>query len=449
MAQIFISAGHGGIENGVKDTGARVAGTTEAQEMIALRDLVVPELRSRGYNVLSVPDDLSLARSIDWINARNKAGAIAIEIHAESFANQATRGATVYHIAGNRDRRDQAELILLSLLKEVPELPSRGVLSDASAPTGRLAFCRQTLPPALVAEIAYLTNPQDFALLTQRRRNFAIGLANGLAAWSRAVTGRTPTPTTPEFPPINIEINGGEYDEKGIIVSGNAYIPIDLAELLSVDLSTDEIRRVRYRGVVYIKAVDLKPFSVGIGWDANTRTLQLKPASALKICPGTIDLIMSHGSTTEVTLSNFLRTENKSALETFPDIAELYRQEATTEGVDYDIAFCQMCVETDFLRFPGLVRSVQNNFAGLADGSGNFATFPSARIGVRAHIQHLKAYASTEPLARPQVDPRFDFVKRGSAPLVGQLSNLWEADPLYGDRIIARLNELYQLAGLL
>ncbi len=452
MAQIFISAGHGGIENGVRDTGARAAGTTEAQEMIALRDLVVPELRSRGYDVLSVPDDLSLVQSIDWINARTKTGAIAIEIHAESFSNKATRGAKVYHIAGNRDRRDQAELILLSLLKEVPELPSRGVLADTSAPTGRLAFCRQTIPPAIVAEIAYLTNAQDFALLTQRRRNFAVGLANGLAAWSRAITGSSPTPTpptVPEFPPINIEINGGEYAEKGIIVSGNAYIPIDLAELLSVDLSTDQIRRVRYRGVVYIKAVDLKPFSVGVGWDANTRTLKLKPGSVLNICPGTIDLIMSHGSTTELTLSTFLRNENKSALDTFPDLAKLYREEATIEGVDYDIAFCQMCVETDFLRFPGLVRSAQNNFAGLADGSGNFASFPSARIGVRAHIQHLKAYASTEPLARPQVDPRFDFVKRGSAPLVGQLSNLWEADPLYGDKIIARLNELYKLAGLL
>ena len=48
MAQIFISAGHGGIENGVRDTGATIGGTTEAQEMIALRDLIVPELRSRG-----------------------------------------------------------------------------------------------------------------------------------------------------------------------------------------------------------------------------------------------------------------------------------------------------------------------------------------------------------------------------------------------------------------
>ena len=403
--------------------------------------------------MLSVPDDLSLRQSIDWINARTRAGAVAIEIHAEEFANQAARGATVYHIANNRDRRDQAELILLSLLKEIPELPSRGVRADTSAGTGRLAFCRQTVPPAIVAEIAYLTNAQDFALLTQRRRSFAIGLANGLAAWSRAVTGTNPTPppsNAPEYPLINIEINGGAYAEKGIIISGNAYIPIDLADQLGVDLTQDDnVRRVRYRGVVYVKAVDLKPFSIGVGWNAATRTLQLTPASALKICPGSIDLIMSHGSTTELNLKIFLRTENEQALERFPDLAQIYREEATIEGVDYDIAFCQMCVETDFLRFPGLIRPSQNNFAGLADGAGNWASFSSASIGVRAHIQHLKAYASTEPLARPQVDPRFDFVKRGVAPLVGQLSNLWAADPQYGQKILARLNELYIAAGLL
>ncbi len=54
MTRIFLSAGHGGFENGVRDPGTVAGGTTEAQEMIRIRDLVVGELRSRGLQVISV-----------------------------------------------------------------------------------------------------------------------------------------------------------------------------------------------------------------------------------------------------------------------------------------------------------------------------------------------------------------------------------------------------------
>ncbi len=72
MGRIFISAGHGGIEKGGRDPGSVVGNTSEAQEMILLRDQVVPELRSRGFEVLSVPDDLSSSQSIQWINSRSR-----------------------------------------------------------------------------------------------------------------------------------------------------------------------------------------------------------------------------------------------------------------------------------------------------------------------------------------------------------------------------------------
>jgi hypothetical protein len=135
----------------------------------------------------------------------------------------------------------------------------------------------------------------------------------------------------------------------------------------------------------------------------------------------------------------------------FSDIAKLYREEAAIEGVNYDIAFCQMCVETGFLRFGDDIKPEQNNFAGLGTigGGSQAATFESARIGVRAHVQHLKAYASLEPLVQDVVDPRFRFVTRGIAPLVGQLSGRWSADLNYGDKIMAMLKRLYESAGLM
>ncbi|MBT9312093.1 hormogonium tapered terminus morphoprotein TftA [Leptothoe kymatousa] len=452
MAQIFISAGHGGFENGIKDSGVKVDGITEAQEMIRIRDLIVPELRSRGFKVLSVPDDLSLQQSIQWINDRNRPGDVAIELHAGAFQNIEARGATAYYIAKNTVRKSDAELILLALLRRVPQLPSRGALPDTSAGMGSLAFCRQVEPASLLMEVAYLTNDRDRNLLTSRRRDFAIGLADGLATWSRRINDNAPTPNEPNFPTVNITINGGRYDEKGIVVNNNSYLPIDLADRLGVDLSNnDEIRRVRYGNIVYVKTVDLRDFNISIGWDAPSRTVQLKTQSALGICPGLIDQIMGHGNTSQVNLMMFLKNNNEAALKAFPDLPKIYREEGVIEGVNYDIAFCQMCVETEFLKFGGIVKASQNNFASLGAVSGNpeGATFASARVGVRAHIQRLKGYASKEPLVQELVDPRFRFISRGSAVLVGQLSGRWSTDLKYGEKIMAMVRRLYESAKLL
>jgi hypothetical protein len=454
MAQIFISAGHGGFENGVQDQGAVIAGIAEAQEMIRIRDLVLPELRSRGFKVLSVPDDLSLQQTLTWINARAQRGDVALEIHADAASDSNLRGASAYYIANNDARKAHAELLLLALLRRIPQLPSRGAKPDTATDVGNLAFCRQVVPPSIFMELGYLSNASDRALLQERRRDFALGLADGLSSWSRAVAGTGPTETEESgtFPEINISINGGQYAEKGIIISNNAYVPIDLADRLGVDLTNEsQIRRVRYRNVVYIKAVDLRDFNISVGWEASSRTVLLKSLSALRICPGLIDRIMGHGNTSEVQLIMFLKANNEAALKDFPDIPKLYREEGAIEGVNYDIAFCQMCIETNFLRFGADVKPSQNNFAGIGavGGGADGASFASARIGVRAQIQHLKAYASNEPLVQELVDPRFDFVSRGVAPLIDQLSGRWAADPQYGKKIMAALRRLYESANLL
>ncbi|MFE4105862.1 hormogonium tapered terminus morphoprotein TftA [Almyronema epifaneia] len=451
MGKIFVSAGHGGLEGGVFDPGVVLGATNEAKEMIQIRDLVVPELRSRGFTTLSVPDDLSAAQSIAWINARYSAEDVALEIHASNSPDSVARGATVFYIANNETRRNQAELLLLALLRRVPQLPSRGAKPDTASALGSLAFCRQIVGPSLLMEIAFLTNSEDLNLLQNRRREIALGIADGLAAWSRAVSGNaTPIEGPVVYPEVNISINGGLYGEKGIIINDNAFIPIDVVDQLGVDLASDpNVRRVRYGNVVYVKAVDLRNFNISVGWEAATRTLLLRSLVTLKICPGLIDSIMGHGNTSEVQLMMFLKGNNERALDTFADLPKLYREEATIEGVNYDIAFCQMCVETEFLRFTGNLSATSNNFGGLgaAGGEPSGASFTSARLGVRAQIQHLKAYASIEPLVQELVDPRFRFVPRGIAPLVQQLSGRWAADVNYGDKILALLRRLYETAG--
>ncbi|MBD2384131.1 hormogonium tapered terminus morphoprotein TftA [Cylindrospermum sp. FACHB-282] len=450
MGRIFISAAHGGKEAGGTDPGSIAGGTTEAKEMILLRDLTVAELRSRNFEVLAVPDDLSAAQTIAWINSRARATDVAVEIHSDAANSPTVRGASVFYIANNNQRKNNAELLLVGLLRRVPQLPNRGVKPDTDSGLGSLKFCRQTAIASLLVQVGFLSSPEDRALLQTRRRDFALGIADGLASWSRVIDPSPGTPPEPNYDPISININGQNYPEKGVLINGNAYIPIDLVDRLRIDLSkAPDVRRITYRQIVYIKAIELRDFHVAITWDSATRTVNLR--SILTVCSAQIDRILSNGNTSEVQLQLFLRNNNENALVNFPDLPKLYREEAAIEGINHDISFCQMCIETGFLRFGGEIKPGQNNFAGLGTigGGAEAASFKSARLGVRAHIQHLKAYASLEPLVQEEVDPRFRFVTRGIAPLIDQLSGRWSADLEYGAKITAMVKRLYESAGML
>jgi hypothetical protein len=119
-------------------------------------------------------------------------------------------------------------------------------------------------------------------------------------------------------------------------------------------------------------------------------------------------------------------------------LAAIYFQECRREGVRPLVAFAQMCQETGHLRFSGAVSRRQNNFCGLGCCRPGVAgeRFPSVRIGVRAHVQHLKAYASPLPLRSRCVDRNRRWVALGSVPTVEGLTGRWAMDPHYGDSIV-------------
>lgn len=156
--------------------------------------------------------------------------------------------------------------------------------------------------------------------------------------------------------------------------------------------------------------------------------------------------VMGSGTASERELARFLLKGNRQVgRKTAFLMARLYREEAVAEGVNHDLAFVQMCLETGFLRYGGDVLPAQFNFCGLgATGGGNPGlSFPDRRTGVRAHIQHLKAYGSGDPLNGESADPRFRYVSRGRAPLLFDLAGTWAADPLYGEKLAVLLEKLY------
>lgn len=150
----------------------------------------------------------------------------------------------------------------------------------------------------------------------------------------------------------------------------------------------------------------------------------------------------------------YIKAKRPNVEQSVIDMIPLYISEGKTEGIAGDIAFAQSCIETGNFAFPQdtcKVTLAQNNFAmmGVVAADSKGESFATPQIGIRAQIQHLKAYASSEALVGASVDPRFKYVSRGSAPYVewlGQQENPngkgWATAKGYGDRILAVLAEI-------
>lgn len=150
----------------------------------------------------------------------------------------------------------------------------------------------------------------------------------------------------------------------------------------------------------------------------------------------------------------YIKAKRPGVEQSVIDMIPLYLTEGKAEGIAGDIAFAQSCVETGLFALPQetcAVKLSQNNFAmmGVTSTFAQGESFATPQIGIRAQIQHLKAYANAEALKGVCVDPRFKLVTRGSAPYVewlGQKENPqgkgWASSAGYGKKILDALAEI-------
>ena len=167
--------------------------------------------------------------------------------------------------------------------------------------------------------------------------------------------------------------------------------------------------------------------------------------------------IMGRAEATEGQMRAYLKAKNPEAAQSVSDMIPLYLSEGEAEGVRGDIAFAQSCLETGNFGFSGsAVTLAQNNFCGMGvTGKGMRGnSFDTPLLGIRAQVQHLKAYASVEGLRNACIDPRFKYVTRGCAEYaewLGQKENPagrgWAAGAGYGEKILAILEGILGMAG--
>lgn len=141
----------------------------------------------------------------------------------------------------------------------------------------------------------------------------------------------------------------------------------------------------------------------------------------------------------------------KGGADTIEAFCQMYYEEATAEGVRPEVAFAQTMKETGWLQYGGDASIEQFNFAGIGTTGGGVAgnSYPDVRTGIRAQIQHLKAYATEDALVQECVDDRYEYVLKGSAPYVewlGQNENPqgcgWATAENYGYSIVEMINKM-------
>jgi murein DD-endopeptidase MepM/ murein hydrolase activator NlpD len=120
-------------------------------------------------------------------------------------------------------------------------------------------------------------------------------------------------------------------------------------------------------------------------------------------------------------------------------LIDLYYVEGMAEGVRPELALAQAALETgDFMSTDTAI----HNYAGIGhpDGAGSGFRFPSPAVGVRAHVQLLRAYAegNDADFASERVAPR----AAASATTLVELAGTWAVDPRYAEKVATVLTAI-------
>ena len=445
--KILIDPGHGGNDRANKGPTKYIEADGVLKISLYLRDEL---LKTNQFEVkLTRETDASLG-----IRQRGEIAAawgadLAISEHTNASGNGTARGTEVFYSVGLPADKDFAELVSYRISKAF-EIPNRGAktrVNPNKAGRDYYAFIDGAkmggVPHILLVESAFHDNKQDEALLLQDNNLKLIAWIQAGAICSHFKVRNTLK-----------------------LFSGNDWAVREVQKTIGTDIdglfgpNTEKAVKdfqSKY-GLVSDGIVGPKT------WE-KIDSLQPKPVETL------YTPIMGKQEATADQLFEYANAinPNPKISVSLMKLCEMFLEEGEIEEVRGDIAFCQSCKETGFFTYGGLAKPEWYNYSGLGvTGQIDAITkvpfgnkFPDARTGIRAQIQHLKAYASTEPLKQLCVDLRFSGVKRGRAPYwewLGRDENPENASraiadrqgwavpgPTYGHDIVKMFNKVMEI----
>ena len=175
--KIFIDPGHGGNNPGaVSATGLREA---DVNLDVALK--LGRLLTSRGYEVRYSRTENETVSLTQRANMANEWGAdYFVSIHCNSNIDPDINGTSTYYYRTRTTAEEFAIVVNNNLVRQI-ELKDLGVF------TANFAVLRKTSMPAILVELAFISNPLEAQLLSTNtfRQNCAIGIYNGIAQFTQ------------------------------------------------------------------------------------------------------------------------------------------------------------------------------------------------------------------------------------------------------------------------
>lgn len=138
-------------------------------------------LRIHGVDTLTVPDDLSLIATIQWINKR--AGQIDITVACHVNAGKGT-GVEAWHYKNSAMSKELGQFLVDAVVAETG-MKKRKVKDESKNRYGKLGFVHDTYPLAALIETGFLNNEADRKILSKEegRMKIAKGVARGILGY--------------------------------------------------------------------------------------------------------------------------------------------------------------------------------------------------------------------------------------------------------------------------
>jgi N-acetylmuramoyl-L-alanine amidase len=428
MFKLYLDPGHGGHDPGATGNGLQEK-NINLDLALRIRDILRNDYKNVEVNMSRSTDTfVSLEQRTDEANAWN--ADYFLSIHCNAF-NGSAHGYEDFIYNGLSDSSVTARYQDI-LHEEITELNQ---LNDRGQKKANFHVLRESAMPALLTENGFIDNNHDAALIKDSswRQAVARGHVKGL---ERAFNlTRKPISGT------IYKVIAGSFKKRNNANERVSYLHSKLIEAFinSTNISGNRWYRVQAGAFKDRKNAEERLAVVKKAGIEDAFIIVDEGESGESGLPGFS--IRGAGVLSPEQMDRFARTVNPGA----PSLGEYYVAFGDFYSIRGDVAFAQALHETDYFRFTGVVNEEQNNFAGIGatgpDNSG--ASFETPRKGVLAHLQHLFAYASTEPLPDeyPLIDPRFDLVNRGSAETWEALNGKWAVP---GDNYGQSILNLYE-----